>query len=169
MAEINLPFILMVFGVAFLVVFLTRKAIRKVNKDRASKEATSQKLKPATQSKLTEDQFNRIWKNLSYLILLAGAGNLYMVYTAVNAALVSGIVFFWIDAFFSLAAAISAFFLWKLRRKLWVFIYFTCSLIPVFLFMSFKGPGFKESALIHLFPLVLLYFVLKPVWNNLDE
>ena len=169
MAEINLPFILMVFGVAFLVVFLTRKAIRKVNKDRASKAVTSQNIKPAPQSKLTDDQFNRIWKNLSYLILLAGAGNLYMVYTAVNAALVSGIVFFWIDAFFSLAAAISAFFLWKLRRKLWVFIYFTCSLIPVFLFMSFKGPGFKESALIHLFPLVLLYFVLKPVWNNLDE
>jgi hypothetical protein len=169
MAEINLPFILMVFGIAFLVVFLTRKAIRKVNKDRASKEATSQILKPAPQYKLTDDQFNKIWKSLSYLILLAGAGNLYMVYTAVNAALVSGIVFFWVDAFFSLAAAISAFFLWKLRRKLWVFIYFTCSLIPVFLFMSFKGPGFKESALIHLFPLVLLYFVLKPVWNNLDE
>ncbi len=169
MAEINLPFILMVFGIAFLVVFLTRKAIRKVNKDRAANASTSQKLKPAPEHKLTDDQFNRIWKNLSYLILLAGVGNLYMVYTAVNAALASGIVFFWVDAFFSLAAAISAYFLWKLRRRIWVFIYFVCCLIPVFLFMSFKGPGFKESALIHLFPLVLLYFVLKPVWNNLDE
>lgn len=169
MTQINLPLILIVFGIAFLVVFLTRKAIRKANKDRAAKAATSQKLKPAPEIKLTDEQFNKIWKNLSYLILLAGAGNLYMVYTAVNAALVSGIVFFWVDAFFSLAAAISAYFLWKLRRKLWVFIYFTCNLIPVFLFMSFKGPGFKESALIHLFPLVLLYFVLKPVWNNLDD
>ena len=169
MTQINLPLILIVFGIAFLVVFLTRKAIRKVNKDRAAKAATSQKLKPAPEIKLTDEQFNKIWKNLSYLILLAGAGNLYMVYTAVNAALVSGIVFFWVDAFFSLAAAISAYFLWKLRRKLWVFIYFTCNLVPVFLFMSFKGPGFKESALIHLFPLVLLYFVLKPVWNKLDD
>jgi len=169
MAEINLPLILLVFGIAFLVVFLTRKAMRKVNKDRAANASTSQKLKPAPEHKLTDDQFKRIWNNLSYLILLAGAGNLYMVYTAVNAALASGIVFFWVDAFFSLAATISAYFLWKLRRRIWVFIYFTCCLIPVFLFMSFKGPGFKESALIHLFPLVLLYFVLKPVWNNLDD
>ncbi len=37
MPEINLQFVLLVFGIAFLIVFLTRKAIRKVNKDKASK------------------------------------------------------------------------------------------------------------------------------------
>jgi len=38
-------------------------------------------------------------------------------------------------------------------------------MIPLFLFMSIKGSPFKISAMIHLFPLVLLYFVLRPVWE----
>jgi hypothetical protein len=41
--------------------------------------------------------------------------------------------------------------------------------LPVMMFLSLKGPGFKESAMIHLFPLVLLYFILKPVWANLKD
>jgi len=68
-----------------------------------------------------------------------------------------------------LTAAVAAFLIWRTRQKTWVYIYFGFILIPIAMFMSFKGPGFKESALIHLFPLVLLYFVLKPVWDNLKN
>lgn len=169
MPQINFQFGLLVFGIALLIVLLTRKAIKKVKKDQPPGESNLRTQTPTQKPKLTEEQFNKTWKNLSYLILLAGVGNLYMVYTAVKAALASGILFFWIDAAFSLAAAISAYFLWKIRRKSWVYIYFILVLIPVFMFMSFKGPGLKESALIHLFPLVLLYFILKPVWENLED
>jgi len=48
-----------------------------------------------------------------------------------------------------------------------VFAYFLATLLPLFVFMSIKGTSFKISAMIHLFPLVLLYFVLKPVWGYL--
>jgi hypothetical protein len=35
--------------------------------------------------------------------------------------------------------------------------------------MSIKGTPFKISALIHLFPLVLLYFALKPIWAGMKQ
>ncbi len=169
MFEITLQFGLLVFGIVFLIVMLTRKAIKKTKANKDLRNVAPKYQSAPQKTILTEEQFNKTWKNLSYLILLAAAGNLYMVYTAVKAALASGIFVFWIDAIFSLLAAISAFFLWKIRRKTWVYIYFAFTLIPAFMFMSLKGPGFKESALIHLFPLVLIYFVVKPVWDNLED
>jgi len=169
MPQFDLKLVLLVFGIAFLVVLLTRKAIRKVKKDQEIQEKSPKNKLPVAKLKLSEEQFNKSWKSLSYLLLLAAAGNLYMVYTASQAAISSGLFFFWVDAVFSLIAAVAAFLIWRSRQKTWVYIYFGFILIPIAMFMSFKGPGFKESALIHLFPLVLLYFVLKPVWDNLKN
>lgn len=169
MLNIDLKFILLAFGIVFLLVLLTRKAIKKVTGDKASQPVAKKGPEPTSKTLLTEAQFDRSWKSLSYLILLAAAGNLYMVYTAVKAALSSGLVFFWIDAGCSLLAAVAAVVLWKMRTRTWVFLYFTMTALPVMMFLSLKGPGFKESAMIHLFPLVLLYFILKPVWANLKD
>jgi hypothetical protein len=74
---------------------------------------------------------------------------------------------YWIDASFSFAAAVSGVLIWHLRTKSMVFLYFGFTIVPIILFMSIKG--FKIDALIHLFPLVLLYFVLKPVWENMKN
>jgi hypothetical protein len=96
-----------------------------------------------------------------------------MVYTAVRSALDPQMapvaIIYWIDALFSLAAAVTAFFIWKNKTKTMVIVFFLFTIIPILMFMSIKGTPFKISALIHLFPLVLLYFVLKPVWNNLEN
>ena len=70
-----------------------------------------------------------------------------MVYTGVRSALTvsSGAWIFWIDAIFSLAAAIAAVFIWRTKKKIWVFIYFIFTLVPIFLFMSIKGQQLKAE------------------------
>jgi uncharacterized membrane protein len=83
----ELKYYALIFGVILLVVFLYRKAIRKVQKDQEAKLKEKSGYKPAVRVpaeklEMTEEQFNRAWRNLSYLILLAGIGNLYMAYTA---------------------------------------------------------------------------------------
>jgi hypothetical protein len=170
---IDIKFVLLVFAIIFLVVLLVSRAVKKVRKDRLSVVPTSTKPSPIQENKLTEDQFQKTWKNLSYLLLVAAAGSLYMVYTAVQNALNPQIapvaIIYWVDTLFSLAAAVTAFFIWKKRTKTIVVIYFLFTLIPILMFMSIKGTPFKINALIHLFPLVLLYFVLKPVWSNLEN
>jgi hypothetical protein len=164
---IDIKFILLVFGVIFLIVLLTRKAIRKVSKDQVTHSASAKKPAASQSNKLTEEQFHKTWKSLSFLLLLAAAGNLYMVYTAVSSALDTGLFIFWIDAVSSLAAAVAAVLIWQKRSKSMVVLYFVLTLIPIVMFMSIKF--YKLNALMHLFPLVLLYFVLKPVWNNLEN
>ena len=170
---IDIKFVLLVFAIIFLVVLLIGKAVKKVRKDRLAAVPTSTKTSPVQEKKLTEEQFQKTWKSLSYLLLVAAAGSLYMVYTAVQSALDPQMapvaIIYWIDAVFSLAAALTAFFIWKKKTKTMVVVYFLFTLIPILMFMSIKGTPFKISALIHLFPLVLLYFVLKPVWNNLEN
>jgi len=170
---IDIKFVLLVFAVIFLVVLLVGKAVKKVRKDRLTTVPTSTKPSSVQDNKLTEEQFQKTWKNLSYLLLVAAAGSLYMVYTAVRSALDPQMapvaIIYWIDAVFSLAAAVTAFFIWQKKTKTMVIIYFLFTLIPILMFMSIKGTPFKISALIHLFPLVLLYFVLKPVWSNLEN
>lgn len=167
----EIKWLLLIFGIVLLIVIFYRKAVNKVKKDQEAKNATrTVKTPPLEKPKLTEDQFNKSWKSLSYLLLLAAAGNLYMSYTAVKSAIQpNGLWVWWIDAVFSLLAAVAAWFIWRKKEKLWVFIYFIFLCIPIFLFMSIKGEPFKVSALIHLFPLVLLYFALKPVWENLKN
>lgn len=177
MSEFNpaeLKYYALVFGVILLILIAYRQAVKKVQRNRE----TRQKEKPGytaaapvqvEKPKMTEEQFKHTWRSLSYLLLLAGIGNLYMAYTALNKALAMPSVWvFWVDVLCSVAAAIFAVLTFKLKTKTWIFAYFIATMIPMFLFMSIKGQEFKISAMIHLFPLVLLYFVLKPVWNNLE-
>ncbi len=170
---IDIKFVLLVFAIIFLAVLLVSRAVKKVRKDRGSTAPVTTKVSTKPENMLTEEQFQKTWKSLSYLLLVAAAGSLYMVYTAVRSAfdpqLAPVATIYWIDAVFSLAAAVTAFFIWKKKTKTMVVVYFLLTLIPIVMFMSIKGTPFKISALSHLFPLVLLYFVLKPVWNNLEN
>ncbi|MCX6055702.1 MAG: hypothetical protein NTZ74_12475 [Chloroflexi bacterium] len=165
----DLKFVLLVFGIVFLIVLLTRKAIVKVKKDRETRVESGVVKSLPQKPKFTEEQFNRSWKSLSYLLLLAAAGNLYMVYTAIGEAFATGSVILWIDAVFSLAAAVAAVLIWRFRNKKNVYFYFIFTMVPIIMFMSIQGSGPKQKALIHLFPLVLLYFVLKPIWESMKE
>jgi len=166
----ELKYLLLIFGIMFLAIFLVRKATKKVKKEQETKATSRKAPAPVEKPNLTEEQFTKSWKNLSFLLLLAAAGNLYMVYTALrNAFTLANAWVWWIDAVFSLLAAVAAVIIWRNKEKLWVFIYFFFTCIPVFLFMSIKGTNYKVSALIHLFPLVLFYFVLQPVWSNLKN
>jgi hypothetical protein len=166
----DLKFVALTFGIILLIVLGVQQSIKKAKKKQETSGTTVKKKEPPSKPRLTEEQFTKSWKNLSYLILLASFGSLYMVYVAVKAALpvdpaVSWV--YWIDAGFSLAAAVAAVFIWWLKTKSMVYLYFGFTMVPIVLFMSLKG--FKVNALIHLFPLVLLYFVLKPIWENIKN
>jgi hypothetical protein len=157
----DLKFVALVFGIILLIVLGVRQSIKKAKKKQETSGTTVKMKEVPTKPKLTEEQFIKTWKNLSYLLLLAAIGSLYMVYVAVKSALPAGPAVswvYWTDAGFSLAASAAAVFIWRLKTK---------SMVLLVLFMSLKG--FKINALIHLFPLVLLYFVLKPVWDNLKN
>lgn len=161
----------LIFGVILLIVFIYRKATKKVISDREKKAKAQSAYRPVVSTEkpaMTEEQFTRSWKSLSYLLLLAGAGNLYMAYNAVTKAIqAGGLWVWWVDFAFSIIAAGAAVMIWRKKTKNWIFVYFAATLVPLFLFMSIQGQVYKISALIHLFPLVLLYFVLKPVWSYL--
>ena len=166
----DIKIIALVFGIILLIVLGVRQAIKKVKKQQANPESPSKKNKVVEVPKLTEEQFNASWKSLSYLLLLAAAGSLYMVYVAIKSALSispAAAWVFWIDAAASLVAAVFAVMTWKKRTKSMVYLYFAFTIIPIVIFMSIKG--FKINALIHLFPLVLVYFVLKPIWQNMKD
>ena len=177
MSEFNLgelKYYALIFGVILLILIAYRQAVKKVQRDRETKirgKPAFRATVPAQVEKprMTEEQFKHSWRNLSYLLLLAGIGNLYMAYTALTKALANpDLWIWWVDVVCSVAAAAFAVLMWKLKSKTWIFAYFIATMIPMFVFMSVKGSEFKISAMIHLFPLVLLYFVLKPVWNNLE-
>jgi hypothetical protein len=166
----DLKFVALVFGIILIIVLGVRQGLKKAKKLQETGVKPVKNKELPQKPKMTEEQFNKSWKNLSYLLLLAAAGSLYMVYMAVKSALASstGVAWvYWFDAGFSLAAAAACVFIWLLRRKTMVFLYFSFTIIPILLFMSIKG--FKINALIHLFPLVLLYFVLKPIWESMKN
>jgi len=170
----ELKYYALIFGVILLILLGYRQAVKKVqhNREARHKEKPGHRAAAPVQleaPRMTEEQFRHSWRSLSYLLLLAGAGNLYMAYTAFNKAVAMPSVWiFWVDVLCSVAAAIFAVLTFRFKTKTWIFAYFIATMIPMFLFLSVKGQEFKISALIHLFPLVLLYFVLKPVWNNLE-
>lgn len=166
----DLKFVALVFAIILLVVIGVRQSIKKAHK-RLELDQKPVKVKELPQKpRMTEQQYSKAWKSLSYLILLAAAGSLYMAYVAVKSALTAdpGVGWvFWTDASFSLLAAIAAVIVWRRPTKTMVYLYFGLTLVPIVLFMSIQG--FKVNALIHLFPLVLLYFVLKPIWENMKD
>lgn len=166
----EVKYLVLVFAIMFLGVFLVRKAVKKVRKENSQAEPERKVQAVKQKPKMTPEQFEKGWKSLSWFLLLAAAGNLYMVYRAlVSAVNPGGPWVWWIDAVFSLLAAFALLVVWKTRAKIWVFIYFGLTLVPIFLFMSIKGAPFKVSALIHLFPLVLLYLALQPIWSGMKE
>ncbi len=162
--------ILLIFGVAFLLVLFTRRAIRRQKARTTSAAIPARPVQPrpaaGEKPKMTREQFNRSWKSLGYLLLLAAAGSLYVVYTSVKGALPTNSYVLWIDAFFGLAAAVMAVVVWRMPRKRLVYAYLVITVIPIMFFMS---TGNYIAALIHLFPLVLVYFVVQPVWPAVEE
>ncbi len=167
----DIKIIALVFGIILLIVLGVRQAIKKVKKQQQESGSQPEKQRKVVEApKLTDEQFNASWKSLSYLLLLAAAGSLYMVYVAVKSALsiAPGAAWvFWIDAASSFVAAVFAVLSWMKRTKSMVYLYFAFTILPIVIFMSIKG--FKINALIHLFPLVLVYFVLKPIWQNMKD
>jgi hypothetical protein len=157
--------VLLIFGVVFLLLAVTRLVIRK-QKGQPSKQVKTAPVGPTeTKPRMTEEQFKKSWRSLSYLMLLAAAGNLYMLYDSVTGALETGSYILWIDALFSLAAAVIAVLIWRLSRKKLVFAYLIVMAIPVMFFIS---TGHSLDAILRLFPLMLVYFVVKPVWEFMD-
>lgn len=156
---------LLIFGFVFLMLLVVRSVTRK-QKERSSGQVKST-LAPASEVKprMTAEQFNKSWKSLSYLLLVAAAGNLYMLYNSVIGALETGSYFLWADSLFSLAAAVIAVLIWRLHLRILVILYMVVVVIPIMFFIS---TGHGLDGLIHLFPLVLVYFVVKPVWEFME-
>jgi hypothetical protein len=165
----ELKYYALIFGVVLLLVYAYRKATKKVRKDQEAKAkmASEYSLPKRKEKPVMTGRLFPLLEEPSFLMLLAGAGNLYMHITIMSLLETDGLWVWWIDAFFPSPLRVLRFLLWRRKTKNWVFAYFMATLIPLFVFMSIQGTNFKISAMIHLFPLVLLYFVLKPVWGYL--
>jgi hypothetical protein len=70
------------------------------------------------------------------------------------------------DAAFAIAAAVVSVLVFRRPAKKLVFAYLIITVIPIMFFMS---TGHYTDALVHLFPLILVYFVVQPVWSFLKE
>jgi len=162
---LDLKTVLLIFGIVFLMLVLTRKATRKVKTRSANQIKSAQAPAPAVKPRMTEEQFNKSWKSLSYLMLLAAAGNLYMLYSSLKGALETRSFVLWGDVVFSLAAAVVAVLIWRLHSKMLVIVYMALMIIPIMFYMS---TGHTTDGIIRLFPLMLVYFVVKPVWDFMD-
>ena len=164
---LELQTVLLIFGVVFLMLVITRKVLRK-QKTRTSdqgKLARAPASVPAVKPGMTKEQFDKSWRSLSYLMLLAAAGNLYMLYNSVKGALETRSYILWIDTVFCLAAAVIAVFIWRLHRKNHVIAYLVVTILPIMFFLS---TGHSTDGIVRLFPLVLVYFVVKPVWEYME-
>jgi hypothetical protein len=162
---LDLKTALLIFGFVFLLLALTRTVTRKQLTKSSPAARPAQAAKPEAPLRMTEEQFRKSWRSLSYLMLLAAAGNLYMLYNSAQQARQTGSYFLWLDALFSLAAAVVAVLIWRLPRKILVIAYIILTVIPIMFFIS---TGHGLDGLIHLFPLVLVYFVVKPVWEYIE-
>lgn len=158
--------VLLIFGFVFLMLAVARAVLRKRRIEPTSQitpaPAGVHEIKP----RMTEEQFKKSWRSLSYLMLLAAAGNLYMLYNSVVGALDTGSYFLWIDALFSLAAAVIAVLIWRVHSRNLVIAYLIITVIPIMFFIS---TGHSLDGIIRLFPLVLVYFAVKPVWEYINK
>jgi hypothetical protein len=161
----DLKTVLMIFGVAFLMVVLTRKAIRKQTGRPPGQAKTAILPEQQVKLKMTPEQFNKSWKSLRYLMLLAAAGNLYMAYNSLTRALETQSYILWMDTIFSLAAAVLAVLIWRLHNKNLVIAYLVVTILPIMVYMS---TGHSLDGILRLFPLVLVYFAVQPVWDYLS-
>ena len=156
---------LLIFGFVFLMLLVARSVTRRQKAPPSGQVKPAPSPAPGLKPTLTAEQFEKSWKSLSYLLLLAAAGNLYMLYSSVREALETGSYFLWADALFSLAAAVIAVLIWRLRLRSLVIAYMVVTVIPIMFFIS---TGHALDGLIHLFPLVLVYFVVRPVWERME-
>lgn len=159
---VDLKTVLLIFGVVFLMLITTRKVIRKQKSRSLHQDKPARAQKPTTKPRMSEDEFNKSWKSLSYLMLFSAAGNLYMAYNSLMGALDTMSYILWIDVVFSLLAAVIAVLIWRLHRKDLVFAYLVITIIPIMIFIS---TGHSLDGITHLFPLMLVYFAVKPVWE----
>jgi high-affinity Fe2+/Pb2+ permease len=157
--------VLLIFGVVFLLLVTTKNVIRKQKSRSLNQDKLAQAQEPAVKPRMTEEQFNKSWKSLSYLMLFAAAGNLYMAYNSLMGALDTMSYILWIDVAFSLVAAVIALFIWRLHRKDLVIAYLVITVIPIMIFIS---TGHSLDGIVHLFPLMLVYFVVRPVWEYME-
>jgi len=162
---LELKTVLLIFGVVFLLLLLTKNIIQKQKTRTSSQVKSAQTPEPVVKPRMTVEQFEKSWNSLSYLMLLAAAGNLFMAYNSARGALETQSYILWMDTFFSLAAAVLAVFIWRLHRKNLVIAYLIITIIPILVFMS---TGHSLDGITHLFPLMLVYFVVKPVWECMD-
>lgn len=162
---LDLKTVLLIFGAVFLMVVLTRKAIRKQSGRPSSQAKTTHSPKPQDKPRMTQEQFTKSWRSLGYLMLLAAAGNLYMAYNSLAGALETQSFILWMDVIFSLAAAVLAILIWRLHTKNLIIAYMVVTILPIMVFMS---TGHSLDGILRLFPLVLVYFVVQPVWDYLS-
>ena len=156
--------VLLIFGIIFLLVAFTRKAIFK-QKKQATNTGKATRAPAPVKPLMTEELFNKAWKGLSYLMLLAAVGNGYMFYNSLKGVLETRSYILGIDAICSLAAAVIGVFIWRLHLKSLVIAYMVITVIPIMIFIS---SGHSADGIIHLFPLMLLYFAVKPVWEYIE-
>lgn len=159
---LDFKYILLVFGIAVLVVLLTRKAI--LNSKKGTGKPSESSLDSKQPPPLSPEQFQAVWKSLQYLFILAGLGNLYVAYHALQGALATHSYVLWIDMVLNVLAAATAVAIWRLRKKTWVYTYIAITLVPIFFFLS---TGHYRDAMLRLFPLVIIYLAVKPIWENL--
>ncbi len=162
---LDLKTVLLIFGVVFLMLAVARAVLRKQKMQPSSQIKSAPVGASEAKPRMTDEQFKKSWRSLSYLMLLAAAGNLYMLYNSVVGALETGSYFLWIDALFSLAAAVIAVLIWRLHHRSLVIAYLIVTVIPIMFFIS---TGHSLDGIIRLFPLVLVYFAVKPVWEYID-
>ncbi len=156
--------ILLIVGILLLVVIFTRKAILK-QKQVLENPVRPPKLQPKKQgAELSDAQFERQWKSMSYLLFLAALGNLYSAYVSIRGAFETMSTVFWIDGILSIASAIVVVFVWRKKSKDLVYGYMGIIILQVMFFLS---TGKYLIAMVHLFPLVIVYLVIKPVWNKM--
>lgn len=156
--------IILIAGILILIVIFTRKAILKQrqwleNPVRPPKEKEKKKA-----SAISDIQFDRQWRSMSYLLFLAALGNLYTAYNSGRSAVETMSTVLWIDCGLSILAAIVAITLWKKKLKDITFLYMGIVILQVMFFMA---TGKYIVALVHVFPLVLVYMVVKPVWDSM--
>lgn len=157
--------IFLVVGILLLVVIFTRKAIMKQQKEMENPVRPPKNMPKKKGEILTESQFELQWKSMSYLLFLAAIGNLYSAYVSGRNALITMSTVLWIDGAMSVIAAITILVFWRKKLKDIAYAYMGIIILQV---MFFLATGEYLVAMVHVFPIVLVYLVVKPVWNSLE-
>ena len=99
-----------------------------------------------------------------YLLFLAALGNLYSTYISFRSAMSTMSTVLWIDGALSVIAAVTIIIFWRKRVKDIAFAYMGIIILQV---MFYLATGQYLIAMVHVFPIVLVYIVVKPVWDYL--